>query len=62
MTPLYNRIQYYYYPNLFMHYIVVVFVWWPYLTINLSVHYNGGRLPDIILLTHAMVISIGEPV
>ena len=26
-------------------------VWWPGMAINLSVEYNGGSLPDIILLT-----------
>ena len=31
------------------------------MAINVSVQYNGGLLPDIILLTHN-IISIGEPV
>ena len=26
-------------------------VWCPYMAINVSVQYNGGLLPDIILLT-----------
>ena len=30
------------------------------MVINISVQYNGGLLPDIILLT--MVTTIGEPV
>ena len=37
------------------YYIVSVLfsmsVWCPYMTINVSVQYNGGLLPDIILLT-----------
>ena len=28
-----------------------VFVWCTYMAINVSVQYNGGLLPDIILLT-----------
>ena len=31
----------------------------PYMVINVSVQYNGGPLPDIILLT--LCDSIGEP-
>ena len=27
------------------------FFWCPYMAINVSVQYNGGLLPDIILLT-----------
>ena len=26
--------------------------WWLCMVINICVHYNGGLLPDIILLTH----------
>ena len=26
--------------------------WWLCMVINLTVHYNGGFLPDTILLTH----------
>ena len=26
------------------------FVWWPGMAINVSVQYNGGFLPDIIML------------
>ena len=33
--------------------------WCPYMVINVSVQYNGGLLPDIILLT--LCDSIGEP-
>ena len=42
-------------PCLTMYYIVAVlfllFVWFPCMAINASVQYNGGLLPDIILLT-----------
>ena len=31
--------------------LVFCFVWWPGMAINVSVKYNGGFLPDIILLT-----------
>ena len=31
------------------------------MVINISVQYNGGFLPDIILLTQAEVTTIGEP-
>ena len=39
-----------------VYYIVSVlfllfFVWCPCMAINVSVHYNGGLLPDIILST-----------
>ena len=38
-----------------VYYIVSVlfllFFWCPCMAINVSVHYNGGLLPDIILLT-----------
>ena len=33
--------------------------WCPYMVINVSVQYNGGLLPDIILLT--LCDYIGEP-
>ena len=40
-------------PAVMMHYIVFVLAvfWCPYMAINVSVQYNGGLLPDIILLT-----------
>ena len=38
----------------------VLLLWCPYMVINVSVQYNGGLLPDIILLT--LCDSIGEPV
>ena len=50
-----------------MYYIVFVlfllFFWCSCMAINvINIQYNGGLLPDIILLTQANVISIGEPV
>ena len=45
----------YYYYNVLMYYILSVlfllFVWFPCMAINVSVQYNEGLLPDIILLT-----------
>ena len=42
-------------PCVMVYYIVSVlfllFFWCPCMTINVSVQYNGGLLPDIILLT-----------
>ena len=42
------------------HYIVSVlfllFLWCPCMAINVSVQYNGGLLPDIILLTQTMLL------
>ena len=32
-------------------FVFTVFVWCPCMAINVSVQYNGGLLPDIILLT-----------
>ena len=31
--------------------LFLLFVWCPCMEVNVSVHYNGGLLPDIILLT-----------
>ena len=33
-----------------MYYRVFCYVWWLCMAINISVQYNGGLLPDIILL------------
>ena len=40
------------------------FCWCPCMAISVSVQYDGGLLPDIILLTqcYSDVITIGEPV
>ena len=34
------------------------FVWYPCIVINASVQYNGGFLPDILLLTQAPTIFV----
>ena len=39
----------------------LLFFWCPYMAINVSVQYNGGLLPDIILLTQGYYIT-WEPV
>ena len=45
-------IVYYYYPlNYVLHCLLVCYVWWLCMAINVSVQYNGGLLPDIIVLT-----------
>ena len=31
--------------------LFLMFFWYPYMAINVNVQYNGGFLPDIILLT-----------
>ena len=37
--------------------------WWLRMVINISVQYNGGLLPDIILLTQGYYHgSLGDPV
>ena len=41
-------------------FVCLPFCWCPCMAINVSVQYDGGLLPDIILLTN--VITIGEPV
>ena len=42
---------------------VSLFFWCPCMAINnVSVQYNGELLPDIILLTHNVITTIGEPV
>ena len=44
--------------------VCLPFCWCPCMAINVSVQYDGGLLPDIILLTqcYSDVITIGEPV
>ena len=44
-------IVYYYYLFNYVLSCIVFCVWWPGMAINVSVQYNGGSLPDIILLT-----------
>ena len=45
-------IVYYHYPfNYVPHCLLSCFVRWACMAINISVQYNGGLLPDIILLT-----------
>ena len=48
-------IVYYYYLCKIVYCFVFCFccVWWrPGIAINVSIRYNGGSLPDIVLLTH----------
>ena len=35
--------------------LFLMFIWCPYMAINVNVQYNGGFLPDIILLTQCYV-------
>ena len=44
--------------------LFLMFFWCPCMAINVNVQYNGGLLPDIILLVdpNCNAISIGEPV
>ena len=46
-------IVYYYYPleTMYLQCLTFCYVWWLCMAINISVQYNGGLLPDIILLT-----------
>ena len=48
-----------------VYYIVSVlfllFFWCPCMAINVSIQYNGGLLPDIILLTQSMLLPSGNP-
>ena len=43
--------------------VLLMFFWCPRMAINASVQYNGGLLPDIILLTqgHPMLFPSGNP-
>ena len=41
--------------------ILFCYDWWLCMAINISVQYNGGLLPDIILLTQGYY-TLGEPV
>ena len=53
-------------PCVMVYYVVsgllLMFFWCPCMAINVSVQYNGGLLPDIILLTQGYYYTIGEPV
>ena len=45
-------ILYYYYPlNYVLQCLLFCYAWWLCMAINISVQYNGGLFPDIILLT-----------
>ena len=47
----------------FLGFFRCLFFWCPCKAISVSVQYNGGLLPDIILLTQCYnVTTIGEPV
>ena len=35
--------------------LLLLFVWCPCMAVNVSVQYNGGLLPDILLLTQAAI-------
>ena len=51
-TAYYVTVYYYYLPCLMMYYLFSLFFWCPCMAVNVvSVQYNGGLLPDIILLT-----------
>ena len=41
--------------------VCLPFCWCPCMAINVSVQYDGGFLPDIILLTQSMLLSSGNP-
>ena len=41
--------------------LFLLFVWCPFMPFNVSVQYNGGFLPDIILLTQSMLLPSGNP-
>ena len=44
-----------------MYLVMLGYDWWLYMVIDISVQYNGGFLPDIILLTQGYYNTIGEP-
>ena len=41
--------------------VLLMFFWCPCMAINVSVQYNGGLLPDIILLFEPMLFPSGNP-
>ena len=41
--------------------VCLPFCWCPCMAINVSVQYDGGFLPDIILLTQSMLLPSGNP-
>ena len=41
--------------------LFLLFVWCPCIAINVSVQYNGGLLPDIILAVDPMLLPSGNP-
>ena len=38
--------------------LFLMFFWCPCMAINVNVQYNGGLLPDIILLTQSMLSAL----
>ena len=42
-------------------YSMMEYDWWLCMVINISVQYNGGLLPDIILLTQGHYQAVGNP-
>ena len=55
-----NIVYYYYPPNYALQCLLFCYVRWLYMVINISVKYDGGLFPDIILLTQVKVTTIGE--
>ena len=41
--------------------LFLMFFWCPCMAISVNVQYNGGLLPDIILLTQSMLFPSGNP-
>ena len=38
--------------------LFLMFFWCPYMAINVNVQYNGGFLPDIVLLAQCYLCSV----
>ena len=55
-------VYYYYLFDYVLHCNLFCIIWWPGMAINVSVQYNSGFLPDIILLPKVTINTIGEPI
>ena len=57
---------YYYWPkyhprNYVLLVVMLGYGWWLCIVIHISVQYNVGLLPDIIMLTHPWLLPLGNP-
>ena len=62
ITTLFNDVLLIHNNFCFVFVLFLFFVWCPCMAIDVSVQYNDGLLPNIILLTQCYYHTVGEPV